>query len=483
MTCAGWAERITALVDGELPAGERADLERHLAACAACREAREAEEAVAARLRALPRAPLPAGFSASVMGRVAAAPAPDAGTAPRARVIPYWVFLVGGSAAAAAVVAMVMVGTGPPREMHVAGEKPEASALPQPAAGPGPVMERAALDDAKAPAAAAAPTALPPAKARTAPAETPPPDGGAGTPAPAEKVAEKEKGSREDEGEVPGGGKRGEAKFEAAKEALRDGADRPGEDKVPGGGERAPAAEEATADAEDRGPAPAPEPPRLLLFYKADTLAKGQDAVEKALVSRPDLVAGRKAWRGTTASESDLVGRLREGLEGRKQDATAAVADPDRALREALARIGAAGSEKVLEVRVRAGDVEAFRGALSRSPALVEATALLASLDLDDAVLEEMRRKFRTLSGKDAPAGTGGTGFAAGGGGSGSGAGTEPTPPPPPTPEQLRRLAEPPPPGRPAPDPGAGGEVVLEIHLLAPAAPPATAPKPATPPK
>ena len=82
MNCSDAAERITALVDGELPPAERAEVERHLEGCAACRDARSAEEAVAARLRAVPRPVPPPVLAASVMERIAAAP-PRRRSAPR----------------------------------------------------------------------------------------------------------------------------------------------------------------------------------------------------------------------------------------------------------------------------------------------------------------------------------------------------------------------------------------------------------------
>ena len=89
MNCQEAAERITALVDGELSPAEREETERHVAGCPACREALAAERAMAERLRAAPRPALPAGFSASVMAKVGGGPA-AAAAPPPGRNHPKW---------------------------------------------------------------------------------------------------------------------------------------------------------------------------------------------------------------------------------------------------------------------------------------------------------------------------------------------------------------------------------------------------------
>ncbi len=182
MNCADAAERITALLDGELPAAERNSLERHLEGCAACREARAAEEAVAARLRAVPRPPLPAGFSARVMGRVAAAPSPvpsaaGEGAAPPSpasgRILRFWPFLFAGAAAAAGILAMVMVGPGGPSVRHLADKAPVAPGS-GPAAGGGEALDdREADRDSLAVADASVPAAAEPLPAGGPEAEAP----------------------------------------------------------------------------------------------------------------------------------------------------------------------------------------------------------------------------------------------------------------------------------------------------------------------
>lgn len=68
---------LTALLDGSLPEGERAELEAHLAACGGCRAERDRLAATLALLGALPPAPAPsptfeARSAASGSGRVLA---------------------------------------------------------------------------------------------------------------------------------------------------------------------------------------------------------------------------------------------------------------------------------------------------------------------------------------------------------------------------------------------------------------------------
>jgi anti-sigma factor RsiW len=54
--CGRMQERITLLLDGELPAAQAADVQRHLAACADCARAAQAQEAMRVACRALPPA-------------------------------------------------------------------------------------------------------------------------------------------------------------------------------------------------------------------------------------------------------------------------------------------------------------------------------------------------------------------------------------------------------------------------------------------
>lgn len=70
---------LTALLDGSLPEGERAELETHLAACSGCRAERDRLAATLALLSTLPPAPAPSPtFEARFQARLAAERAPRA---------------------------------------------------------------------------------------------------------------------------------------------------------------------------------------------------------------------------------------------------------------------------------------------------------------------------------------------------------------------------------------------------------------------
>lgn len=111
MDCAQVRERISEWLDGEiLPAG-RAELERHLAACAACRAEGEALSAVSRTLRALPRKAAPPGIAREVRERLAREQliGPGAPGARRRRLfLPRW--MKGMGLAAAALLVVVSVG-------------------------------------------------------------------------------------------------------------------------------------------------------------------------------------------------------------------------------------------------------------------------------------------------------------------------------------------------------------------------------------
>jgi anti-sigma factor RsiW len=70
--------RVTAHVDGVLPAEARAEMEAHLVACAACREQEAFERGLRERMRALPAPVLPAGLEDRVRRRIRHRPAPAA---------------------------------------------------------------------------------------------------------------------------------------------------------------------------------------------------------------------------------------------------------------------------------------------------------------------------------------------------------------------------------------------------------------------
>lgn len=61
--------RVTAYVDGALPAAERALVEAHLAGCARCQDQMDAERRLSSALRALPAPPLPHGLASRVRRR------------------------------------------------------------------------------------------------------------------------------------------------------------------------------------------------------------------------------------------------------------------------------------------------------------------------------------------------------------------------------------------------------------------------------
>jgi hypothetical protein len=67
-------EKVTALVDGALDAGERARMEGHLAGCGGCRAQVTAERTIHERLRALPAPEMPPGFETRLRARLAERP-------------------------------------------------------------------------------------------------------------------------------------------------------------------------------------------------------------------------------------------------------------------------------------------------------------------------------------------------------------------------------------------------------------------------
>ena len=70
--------RVTAYVDGALPAEERVSLESHLAGCAACRDQEAFERGLRQRLRTLPAPEVPAGLEGRVGKRIRHRPPPAA---------------------------------------------------------------------------------------------------------------------------------------------------------------------------------------------------------------------------------------------------------------------------------------------------------------------------------------------------------------------------------------------------------------------
>ncbi len=70
--------RVTAYVDGALPAEARAEVERHLAGCGPCREQEAFERGLREKMRALPAPPLPPGLEERVARRLRRRPLPRA---------------------------------------------------------------------------------------------------------------------------------------------------------------------------------------------------------------------------------------------------------------------------------------------------------------------------------------------------------------------------------------------------------------------
>jgi hypothetical protein len=102
-------DELTRLVDGEITANRTAALEAHLAACPPCqREVGGLRQVLEDLARPLPGVPS-AEHHAAIMRRLDAAPAPRRATRPR---VALWAGALGGVAAAAAAVFLLMV----PRE-------------------------------------------------------------------------------------------------------------------------------------------------------------------------------------------------------------------------------------------------------------------------------------------------------------------------------------------------------------------------------
>ena len=478
MNCADAAERITALVDGELPLEERVPLERHLAECAACRDARAAEEAIAARVRGLGRPPLPDGFREAVLERVRAEPAAG-GAAPRGRLIPLGPWLTAGAAAAAAALAMVYFGGGDRAGAPVATAPMEKRALAlddanhrgrvadlegrEAATDKGPGSEEGALkvlregekpsrpdqtgavpaSEGPAPETAPAPAAGPPAP-RKLPAPAPAPPPAARRPeAPAD--AAKEKRSNE----------AGRAEAEEAQKDAPEDADARARAKSEEVEKHRKAAE---GDREVR---------RLALFFRAPGGPTAERDIDRVLLAHRELALETVGWKDASKLDTASGRALRSfaatrDLEG---DGFAQMETPK------------APFGRVIQVRLRERDLDRVREALGKAESVREAGSLLL-LDIEGRDLGEV--ELGALAGLAAPSapdagakpGAGASAPAAGGtpAPAPTPAPAEPEPPPPPSGKALEKLAkgvEPAP--RPVTDPAkadAAAEVWLEIHLL-----------------
>jgi hypothetical protein len=521
MRCEDAGERITALVDGELPPAERAELEAHLSGCARCRDARAAEEAVAARLRSAARPPLPAGFAASVMAKVPAA-APSA-AASRGRILPLWPLVAAASAVAAAVVAMVTIGPGdggfPAKAPHLETAEGFArrGAVPGGDAGSGPpppsapeeeeksgkkwlaeakkLDERGADKDAEGRRAASEDARPGRASeggeaddATAATAKGPPAPAPSGDPPARETAADGEES-------------RDLAKSEEAQSKARGGV-----------GAKAP---EAKAAGEKDLPAPGVpvredvgllasevQPERTSLFFAAKTLGEGRQSVEGVLLAARDVSQRGGPWKSVADLDTE-VGRLRKNLEGRSAGNQEVARFPE---------------DHVLELRVRRADLPRIEQLLEATPGLKRVAAGMAARDAGAGeVAQALRRELERLDKErestryKGPAGevpapavpkpdAGGAAAAAGGApvgrpapppaeapkppaSKGDGAAgpapvstpvppapnpapPEPVPPPMPSKEQLKSLEEAPPEARKPPAASPSDEVVVEIHVL-----------------
>lgn len=114
---------LTALLDGALPAGRRAEVEAHLAGCAACRAERDRLAAALSALGALPPPPEPSPwFAARLAARLAEEPAPRASVLGRLRAWRWRLAVPAAGLAAAAAVALLVVRHQRDLELAVAGE-------------------------------------------------------------------------------------------------------------------------------------------------------------------------------------------------------------------------------------------------------------------------------------------------------------------------------------------------------------------------
>jgi len=97
-------EALSALVDGELQAGERAAVEAHLAACPVCRALKDDVELLQRAVAAEPPPPVPTDLAARIRGRLAERAPASAIPVTRPWWAPRWPVPMPAAAAAAAVV-------------------------------------------------------------------------------------------------------------------------------------------------------------------------------------------------------------------------------------------------------------------------------------------------------------------------------------------------------------------------------------------
>jgi anti-sigma factor RsiW len=162
MRCRGARRILLAALDGEIDAGTREVLDRHLAGCAACRVARDETARLHGALGGLPQAAaVPPGLEQAALRRIRAALAEaeaDRGWWSLRRA--WWL----AAPAAAAAVALFVWRQAPPREARVAA--PAAVSAPAPERAPTPRSPAAEapvrVAQSKAPASTAGAAAPPP---------------------------------------------------------------------------------------------------------------------------------------------------------------------------------------------------------------------------------------------------------------------------------------------------------------------------------
>jgi hypothetical protein len=258
------------------------------------------------------------------------------------------------------------------------------------------------------------------------------------------------------------------------KEAPREDADAAGE----GGRVRPVARPEDKAEAKRAQASPVP---RLALVYRTSNPVEAERSVERVLFLNRDLALEQVGWRDAAETDSPWARVLRDldrAAVGNAQAGLAATRPRDR----------------VLQVRLRARDLERLRREVAKSDAVREASAVVllegagavAAAEIEEAVRSTLGSAGERKPGGEtrgrgpaAPAAEGGAGAAGGTGGTKTGAGAdagsddeEPVPPPLPSRELLEKLAAGPTPIRKGMTADAAkspeeADLWIEIHVVA----------------
>jgi hypothetical protein len=162
--CRPFDADLSALIDGELGAGRRAEIEAHVASCAGCSHRLAALRAVDGALAALPSPAVAPDLRARLAGRLAAEPGPRSARPPPARSRRMLRAALPAAAAAALALYLALRAPAPP------GEPPEPAAIakapPAAAVEPGPEPQIAETPP-EAPAVEPAPSPAPQIAERT----------------------------------------------------------------------------------------------------------------------------------------------------------------------------------------------------------------------------------------------------------------------------------------------------------------------------